>query len=237
MMTAPLFMRRGTQQGLTLIELMVAVAISLLLMAAFIAAMVNMKSSFVTQDALAQLQDNERLSVTILTNTVHAAGYVSDPKNNLASDAFPASTGATTYGSFAQSQAVTGTPASAGKPESFSSRFIWADGVTDCTGQTSITGAVRTNIFTTNAANELVCSVDGGATWVALVGGVSEFVVQYGVAVGGASGINRYVRVSDMTAAMWGAVKTVRMTLRFRNPLATNVTFDSVQTITLMNQL
>jgi type IV pilus assembly protein PilW len=228
---------RRTQQGLSLIELMVAVAISLLMMSSFIVSLLNMKTTFVTQDALAQLQDNERLAVTILTNTVHAAGYVADPKNNLASDIFVANTGYGTYGSFGAQQYLSGTAGSVGNPESFSVRFMWTNGIIDCTGQTSTTGALRINTFTINAANELVCSTDGGATWLPIISNVSAMNVLYGVATGGGSNVTRYVASGDMSAALWPNVKTMRITLQMMNPFANAATFDSVQTISLLNQL
>jgi type IV pilus assembly protein PilW len=224
---------RGMQQGLSLVELMVAVAISLLMMSSFIVSLLNMKTTFVTQDGLALMQDNERLAVTVLTNTLHAAGYVADPKNNLVSEVFIANTGVGTYGNFDAKQFLIGSPAGPGTPESFSVRFMWANGIIDCTGQTSTTGALRVNTFTISAANELVCSTDGGGTWVPIISNVYGMSALYGVATGSDTNVTRYVA----TAALWLQVKTMRITLQMVNPFATPATFDAVQTISLHNQI
>ena len=70
---------RRLASGLTLIEMMVAVTIGLFIALALSSVFLSLKSAFVSQDQLAQLQDNERLALTILTSSVEMAGYFPDP--------------------------------------------------------------------------------------------------------------------------------------------------------------
>ena len=71
--------RRGRQFGFTLIELMVAILIGLFLIGGLLTLVGAMKRTGGIQDNLTQMQDNERLAMTLLTDTVQSAGYYPDP--------------------------------------------------------------------------------------------------------------------------------------------------------------
>ena len=107
------------QVGSGLIEILIAMLIALFLMAGVVVVFVNLKNAFTSQDQLAQLQDNERLALTILTNTVQAAGYYPDPVGSTALLSLPASTNAV-YGSLAAGQPIS-------IPGSMSPRTMTAD--------------------------------------------------------------------------------------------------------------
>lgn len=65
---------RPRQTGFTLVELMVAVAIGLLVVASAIGVFINMKATYLAQDTQSQLQDAQRMAVQMIRTTVQAAG-------------------------------------------------------------------------------------------------------------------------------------------------------------------
>jgi type IV pilus assembly protein PilW len=64
------------QRGMTLIELMVAMTIGLFLMLVLSAAYLNGAQLFRTQNQLAEIQDNGRSAIEVLTREVRMAGYL-----------------------------------------------------------------------------------------------------------------------------------------------------------------
>ncbi len=63
------------QAGLSLIELMVAIVIGLFLTLGLSTMFLNMYSTSQSQGTVNQAQENQRLALVILTNTVQLAGY------------------------------------------------------------------------------------------------------------------------------------------------------------------
>jgi type IV pilus assembly protein PilW len=63
------------QRGLTLIELMVALVLSMVLMTGMISVFTANKRTFQLQDALARLQENGRFAVHLMTRDIRNAGY------------------------------------------------------------------------------------------------------------------------------------------------------------------
>nr|WP_297354621.1 PilW family protein [uncultured Caldimonas sp.] len=229
------------QRGLSLVELMVAVAIGLFMLSGFAASFVGVKRSFVAQDRLAALQDNERLALGLLAATVQAAGYHPDPFNQPAPIALPSA--ATPFGSFAAGQGLVGT-GDAGTAASLTTRYVVAPGETlaDCAGRRNETGEPQlvVNTYTVGADRTLRCSVDGGATSIALVNQVQSFSVLYGAAVAERH-VDRYLSADEVTASgLWDRVRSARITVRFVNPYAGTpgepATIDWMQHVNLMNR-
>jgi len=127
-------MRRqaGGQRGFTLIELMVTVAIALFLLGGLLTILQNMRGTYANQQALAQLQDQQRFAMTVLTDVIQAGGYFPDPVGMTTSSALPAD------GAYQAGQAFTGTQG-AGAPDSIGVRYVTAgsDGVILCDGSTN----------------------------------------------------------------------------------------------------
>jgi type IV pilus assembly protein PilW len=229
------------QRGLSLVELMVAVAIGLFMLSGFAASFVGVKRSFVAQDRLASLQDSERLALGLLTATVQAAGYHPDPLNQPAPVALPSAT--TEFGSFAPGQGVAGT-GDAQAATSLTTRYVIAPGETlaDCAGRRNETGAplLVVNTYTVGADRTLRCSIDGGASSIALVNQVQSLSVLYGAAAD-AGHVDRYLSADEVTAAgLWNRVRSARITVRFVNPYAGTpgepATIDWMQHVNLMNR-
>jgi len=228
------------QAGLSIVELMVAVAIGLFMMAGFTGSFLSMKRSFVAQDKLAELQDTERLALSVLTNTVRAAGYypVDVGAYQAAETALPADS------VFKAGQGIVGT--NTAPAQTLSTRYVANDheALTDCLGQTNTSGAaaVIVNTYSISPRQELLCSLDGGATTTPLVGNVKSFSVMYGVDSAGVGNVDRYITADQVSAALlWPQVKTVQISVSFINPYASEpgepATVDWMQTINLMNRI
>jgi type IV pilus assembly protein PilW len=246
---------RAHQSGFTIVEMMVALAISLIVMLGFAVTFVNIKQTFVSQDKLSQLQDNERLAMALLSASAQQAGYFPSPAT-LDSTQITATTDVT-YGGMAAGQAVTGTTSGGSVPESISFAFATSanDGLITCQGHTvsaaDIAAApstangsvgVRNTFYVDATAKTLNCisainggtgSGYGGGTTQPLVTNVASMAVLYGVD-GGAGSVTGYWPASGVTS--WSSVKTVRVTLNFVNPNDTTATIPWVQTINLMNR-
>lgn len=62
-------------RGFSLVELMVAITIGLLVMAAIVTVMVSSKKNYTVQDSLARLQENARFAVDFIARDLRMAGY------------------------------------------------------------------------------------------------------------------------------------------------------------------
>lgn len=231
-------MTMNTCRGHSLLELMIALAIALVMMLGLTAVLVQMKGAFVAQDHLAQLQDNERLALTVLTGSVHSAGYYPDPTSTSAAQALPADSGL--YGAFAPGQGLVG------EDHALTVRYrVPPSGslLVDCLGQghTGTASKMLMNTFSVSPPpqNELLCSTDGGATTTPLVGNVTGMDVRYGTDSADSGQVDRYLAAAQVKAAgLWPRVRSVQLTLTFANPLARPgepATVAWVQTIDLMN--
>ena len=236
--THSIALRRRTQAGFTLIEIMVAVTIGLFIVLALTGVFINMKSAFTAQDQLSELQDSERLALTVLTTTVESAGYFPDPLASTATGNLPAG------GAFADGQGIVGTTGAAPASDTLTTRYVSAsgDGLVDCFGQTNTSGskATFTNVFSVSANNELMCAANGG-TPTALISNVSALSVLYGTDTSASGNADRYLTATAVTnGSWWLQVRTARITIRFLNPFAAQpgqpATIDVVQTVNLMNK-
>jgi type IV pilus assembly protein PilW len=239
-MTAPKLYGRA-QRGFSLAELLVAMTIGLFILGGVAAVFVNLKSTFGTQDQLAQLQDSERLALTMLTTTIEDAGYYPDPVSSTAATSMPAALG--TYGSMGAGQGLVGVTASGS--DSITSRYVSTsgDGLMNCLGQTNTTGAKKIflNTLFVDPAMGLMCSTDGGDTATTLVANVASLNVVYGTDTNGLGTAYSYLNAAAVTTAnLWPMVRTVRLNIVFRNPYAAQAgqpqTITRVQTVSLMNQ-
>ena len=248
------FAPKARQSGFTIVEMMVALAIGLIVMLGFAVTFVNIKQTFVSQDKLSQLQDNERLASTILSAAAQEAGYFPSPAT-LDKTQIMATTDST-YGNMPAGQAVTGTTLAGSVPESISMAFAASanDGLITCQGHTisaaDIAAApstangsvgVRNIFYVDTTAKTLNCismvnngtaSTYGGGTTQPLVTNVASMTVLYGVD-GGNGSVTGYYPAS--TVPTWASVQSVRITLNFVNPNNTAATIPWVQTINLMN--
>src|SRR5689334_16218299 len=70
---------RRRAQGYSLIELMIAIAVALFLLAGILLIEEGTHQTSLNQTGLAQLQDEERVAMSIISNVIQLAGYYPTP--------------------------------------------------------------------------------------------------------------------------------------------------------------
>ena len=245
------FRARARQAGFTLVEMMIALTVGLFLCLGFTVAFVNMKGAFVGQGNMTQLQDNERLAMTILTASVQEAGFFPNPLTDTAqTTTLLAPINDSTYGNMAQGQAIMGTDAASGNPVTLSTRYAagTSDSLLNCVGgnvsSASASGFVRNVFYVDPTTNSLGCIyTTDGSTWnkdsgkpFALISNVTAMSVLYGVDSDSDGNIDKYLTAGSVTSgALWPSVKAARITLTFINPNDSTKPISWTQTINLMN--
>jgi type IV pilus assembly protein PilW len=215
------------QRGLSLIELMVAILIALFLIGGIIVVEEGVNLSYSQQNGLAQLQDEERFAMSVLTNVIRTAGYYPNPTTNSQVTALPAA------GNFVAGQAIWAPNSSAVAPyDSISVRYMAqaGDGITLCDGSVAGTNTYTSDLYlaadATNGNYDLDCQLNGG-TAVSLVDGLTNMQIYYGVATGSDSNVaeypnnvTEYLNAQQVTAGgYWPDVTSVEVELTFTNPL------------------
>jgi len=230
---------RIKQQGIGLIELMIAITISLFLMIGLGTAYFGMRQSSTARSGLSLLQDQQRTAMTLIAGAIQQAGFFPDPLTNTSTTAFTATQAPFT---------VAGIPLT-GTDKTFSVRYVSTattsatPALPTCSGMSS--GAaiyVDTYSVSTDGSNTLNCAetVDGvAATTQSLVGNVSAMALLYGVDVNGDGSAYQYQAASAVSD--WNLVKSVQVTMTFINPLGGQpgqpATMAFTRTIGLMNTL
>ncbi len=202
-----------------MIEIMISLSIALFLMTGLFALFLSTKQNSVAQSALSQLQDDQRMAMSLLATIIQQAGYFPNPQTATLATALPVD--ATFLG---EGQSVFGT---AGATQQISIRFVAAKAETppaefpmNCNGGFNKSGADLTYVNTfAIVSNELTCKVNAGAAQ-SLVAGISALSAQYGVDPDATGSISQYLNPGQMTTALWQSVRSVRVTLTFLNPLA-----------------
>jgi type IV pilus assembly protein PilW len=242
--TVPLSRLRRRQQGFTLVELSIAVLIGLFLLGGLLTLMQDMRRTFGAQNQLGQLQDSQRLAMTLIADVVQAAGYYPDPTTQIPTVIFPG--GALPF--LASGQAIGGTANAAAPGDSVSVQYWTAnnDGVINCSGGTNISGGpqlfVNTFRVVANATQDLQCTLNGKT--VTLVSGVTNLQILYGLKrnpAGASNNVDTFVKSAQMLAADWSQVICVKVILTFTNPLAASQpgqlpTIDFTRVVNVMNR-
>jgi type IV pilus assembly protein PilW len=221
---------------LTLIEMAIAMTIAMFLLVGVVTIVMSTRTAFGTQSQLAQLQDNERLAMTVMTDQIQAAGYYPGPISNTASGVLPTSTAFATAG-----QAITGTFAAAAPGDTVTVRYatVGTDGLINCAGATNTNPVASApvayeNQFSVTPGGTLQCvpSVNGAAgAVVPLVTGLQKMVILYGVKTGSLSQTctDSYMTATEVAALAgpvnglpnaWFNICSVKVSLFFVNPIA-----------------
>jgi type IV pilus assembly protein PilW len=207
------------QRGFTLIEILVALTIGLFLLGALLIIVQTNRAVFGNQSQLAQLQDAERMSMTVMADVIQSAGYFPDPTTNTST------TTLTAVAPFAAGQSVYGVYSATPPGDQLYVRYMTTggDGILNCSGQTNPNGGPNTlylNQFQV-LNGQLVCTMNG--TQYNLANGVTNLSVLYGVkANAGAAGnnVDTYMTAAQVTAAgLWDNVISALVQLTFTNPV------------------
>jgi type IV pilus assembly protein PilW len=224
---------RSRQQGFTLVELSVAVLIGLFLLGGLLTLVQDMRRTFGNQNQLGQLQDNERLAMTLITDVVQAGGYFPNPTLDTILTALPSNP---LYPTLQAGQAITGTHNAAAPGDTLTVQYETAlnDGVINCTGGTNTVAATRVyvNTFSADVLGNLKCQLNlvpavklispTGATGFPKSGGVTNLQVLYGVKTNFAVANNNadtYFTATQMNLvpSRWNNLICVKVTLTFDN--------------------
>lgn len=216
------------QRGLTLVELMIAIAIGLLLILAACALLWATRSAYLLNEDRARLDETGRFAIELIARAVRQAGY-RDP--NAAASAVPAVQGRDACSLKSSTDGIGG---GCGKAVNGSDvlalHFAGADdgGILNCAGATVPAAGDRGwSIFHVDedafGVPELRCKYRGGSGWKsdAVARGIEDMQVLYGIDTGGDGLPHRYLNAAAVDAAapggaMWNAVTTVRIALLVR---------------------
>ncbi|GLQ94637.1 hypothetical protein GCM10007901_35890 [Dyella acidisoli] len=218
-------MHRHNQRGLSLISLMIALLIGSFLLAGLFTVWFQTRTTFKTQNQLAQVQDNQRMALIILGNAIQTAGYYPVSANYGGSPPTPLYTQSNVFTVLSPftvaGQTIYGTHPSTGN-DTLEVRFM-ADttqgNTLDCLGQSDTAKTLVTNLFQIDGNNNLTCSVNGQAAQ-KIVPNVQSFVVYYGVSTTQDSSVSEYLTADQVTAGtLWASVQSVNLQLKFTNPL------------------
>lgn len=240
--------------GFSLVELMIAMSVALFLLGGLGLILQQTKRTYVTQTAMAQLQDNERLAMTLIASVVESAGYYPNPAVNSAATLMPVSPNFPTAGT----PSVIGVAGANGvRGDRLTVRYAAGptgvavpDNVINCMGQQNILAVADgwentfdIQINATNNQPQLTCTLRtvnrGVVGTFALVQGVQSMSFQYGLnSLGGAqSCIDTWKSAIQMLATDWANVCAVRVTLVFTNPVnPPNGTITFSRVVGLMNR-
>src|SRR5580698_3281447 len=81
--------RAARSGGFTLIELLVAMLLALFLIGGLLTLEQSTRKAFGNQNQLVQLQDDERLAMTLMAEVIEASGYFPNPVANTLVGSFP----------------------------------------------------------------------------------------------------------------------------------------------------
>ena len=228
------------ERGFTLVELMVTVGIALFLIWGLTTVVENVRQANLNQQGLAQLEDEERFALTVITDVVQAGGYLPDATAWTPATSLPAS------GNFEIGQPFWGTHAAAAPGDTLYVRYRTGldhngnnDGVILCDGSTNtaqLPSQAFTNTFSVQPAGPgvvggLYCQVNNltasaNPPGVLLVPGVQSMTVYYGVkrdTTYSDYNVDTYLTADQMCTACgsddWQNVSAVRVILTFANPM------------------
>jgi type IV pilus assembly protein PilW len=230
------------QHGFSIVELMIAMLIALFLLGGLVTLVAGTRRSNGTQSAMSQLQDNERIAMTLITNVVQNAGYMPNPTvGGQTLNSFLTETYAGV--SFSGSQVVGGLYNAAAPGDTFAIRFFapvqdTTGTIINCAGQSNTSAANLlwyTNVFSVvnvNGTPWLQCqarSNNNGAAGtpqtVNLIPNVTKISVLYGLGSATGASVSDYSVVQYLNAAQvtavangWLYVTCIKVTLTFLLP-------------------
>jgi len=226
--------------GFSLIEVMIAITLGLILMSAVLAVFMSSKRTYSSSEAMSRSQESARFGSQFVARELRMAGYASLDTDGVVSRTvkFPADSTFATAG-----QVITGVDQSGGTgtikaaTDSVTYRYTGgnASSVRDCLGATVASGTIVNVTLFVSDDNELLCQV-GSGTATALIDGIDNMQLLYGVDTDGDRAANSYVAAGAVTN--WTQVVSVQVTLTIAAPTDQSINARSVVSVAaLRNQL
>lgn len=199
-----------TQQGFTLIELMIALTISLILLLVIGTTFVSSRQAFRVQEDNARIQESGRFALEILGRSIKQAGHVDFPFTGFKVEF--------------DGTAINGTAGAVGVADTLTIQYDGAIDDRDCEGNpVTATGTIIQNHFNIDAVNArlqcdgtiAVAPVAPGAppSGIELVENVEDLQILYGIDTNGDQSANQYVPLP----ANWDQVVTARVCVLIRS--------------------
>ena len=208
--------RIDRQRGLTLVEIMVALVISLFLLAGLLQMFIGTRQSARVQENLSRVQENGRFAIDFVGRNIRLAGYRS---RSTIKD------GITFEDKFPGVRAVQGTNndglnGSDTITVNFEGEEAGQGDIRNCLNAKINNSVTSNNIFSINinasGRNELRCG--SGGVFQTILEDVENMQILYGVSSPfGESGVaNSYVPANDVGGNNWGRVVSLRISLLVR---------------------
>lgn len=195
---------RNTQAGLTLVEIMVAITISLVLLAGILQIFTSTKSSYNLQSGVAQLHENARFALDIMATNISMAGFANMDMVGTSYDAFNT---ANTQDNVTANAALGFAAASGTASDSIDINYQSA---TNCTGAAA-GGGVASDRYYLNNTN-LMCIGNGNAGGAVIIAqGIENLQILYGEDTNADGIANVYVNADDV--GNFDNVVTVRLAI------------------------
>lgn len=196
------------QSGFTLVELMLAIAVGLILVAIIAQIYIGSKQTYRTQDDLARLQEDGRYAIESVSRSLRLAGYWPDFSQTYLT-LFPPST-----------EAIGGTEGGGSTvPDTLIVRHYGSgpagaadNSIRDCIGA-GVDSITRARLTFSVAGNALQCARDGGAS-IRLINNVTNLQILYGVDTGVDNVADIYQTASPAPA--WDNVRVVRLCIEMQ---------------------
>lgn len=199
-----------TQQGFTLVELMIALTISLVLLLVIGTTFVSSRQAFRVQEDNARIQESGRFALEILGRSIKQAGHADIPFTGFKVEF--------------DGTAINGTAGAVGVADTLTIQYDGTIGDRDCEGNpVTATGNIIQNHFNIDALNaRLQCdgtidvvplAPNAPPSGVELVENVEDLQILYGIDTNGDQSANQYIALP----ANWDQVVTARVCVLVRS--------------------
>lgn len=208
---------------MTIVELLVAVTISLLIVIVIAQLFLGSRQTFSTTDDVSRMQENIRFTQQLLIRTIHLAGYKSQP-NSITNTVFNTTPALSIHAGEGE----------VANTETFTVRYQGARGdttadgsVVDCLGVRIDAGVMAYSTFSIrpgqNGRNALFCSNQADRSNPReIVANVNNMQLRFGEDTDGDLAVNHYVAFSGV--ANMSNVLSMRVALLFETPTAVSKT-------------
>ena len=181
---------RRYQDGVTLVEVMISLAIGLFMIVVIAATFLQSRDTFRANSNLGRIQETGRFALEAMAQSIRQAGFSGVNRNN-------------TFTGVAL-VATNGTPASGSNPAGSDSITVSYADTVDCAGQTVAGGLLQNTYSLDSGTGRLMCQGNGGAAGsaaVVLADDVQEFQLTYGIDLATVGTANRPSAATMITSA------------------------------------
>ncbi|NNK33533.1 MAG: hypothetical protein HKP02_10440 [Xanthomonadales bacterium] len=189
--------------GFSLVEMMISLVLGLMVLGAVTAMYLGSSQSTQFQASVQRMEENGRIAIDILSRNLRMAGY-DYPLNTFEVDQ------PLVQGTTGPSGALLALSDLKDAVDTIGIRYEGGNMIRDCLGAPVLEGAYVTNLYGISTDGDLVCGTTTSNAR-ALVEGVEDMQLRYGIDLDGSGFANRYVDAGNV--ADWSQVVTVEISL------------------------